>query len=305
MVLKTPVLFLVFNRLETTKKVFEEIRKAKPPRLYIGSDGARENIDSEIIKVDEVRNYVINNIDWNCEVKTLFREKNLGCKYAVSGSIDWFFNKEEMGIILEDDCLPSQSFFWFCEELLEKYREDERVGQISGFNHGFKDSNLKYDYFYSKYPSIWGWASWKRAWKEYDLNMEDYDEIISSGLMESIFHDKYERRSREKIFEDTRNGKIDTWDYQWSYALYKNNQFTIIPKKNLILNIGFGDYAMHTKGRNPYLNLECENYNKDLIHAKYFIQNNKFYRLIVPKMNCLKKLKLSIKLRKATSKQYS
>jgi len=130
--LETAVLFLVFNRLDTTKQVFEAIKKAKPPRLYIAADGARKNIDNEDKIVQDIRNYLISNIDWECEVKTLFREKNLGCKYAVSGAIDWFFENKEMGIILEDDCLPSQSFFWFCEELLNKYKDDKRIFLISG-----------------------------------------------------------------------------------------------------------------------------------------------------------------------------
>jgi hypothetical protein len=133
--LNTAVLFLVFNRLDVTKQVFQAIRQAKPPRLYIAADGARKNKEGEAAKVIAVRDHVLESIDWDCEVKTLFREENLGCKYAVSGAIDWFFEQEEMGIILEDDCLPSQSFFWFCEELLLRYKGDMRVGHIAGYNH--------------------------------------------------------------------------------------------------------------------------------------------------------------------------
>ena len=154
--LNTAVLFLIFNRLDTTKQVFEAIRQAKPPRLYIAADGARSSREGEAEKVQAVREYIIQNIDWECEVKTLFREQNLGCKYAVSGAIDWFFENEEMGIILEDDCLPSQSFFWFCEELLERYKDDMRVWHIGGsnFQNGIKRGDG--DYYFSKYNTFFG-----------------------------------------------------------------------------------------------------------------------------------------------------
>ena len=131
----TPVLFIVFNRLDKTRQVFEAIRQARPPFLYIASDGARFNKEGELEKVQAVRDFIIQNIDWKCEVKTLFRKKNLGCKYAVSGAISWFFNNVDQGIILEDDCLPSKSFFWYCEELLEKYKHDNSIYLISGETH--------------------------------------------------------------------------------------------------------------------------------------------------------------------------
>ena len=145
--LNIAVLFLVFNRIDTTKQVFEAIQQAKPPKLYIAADGARESNEGEAEKVKAVREYIMQNTDWECEVKTLFREQNYGCKMAVSGAIDWFFDNEEMGIILEDDCLPSQSFFWFCEELLERYKDDMRVGQICGFN-SLDNYSTKFDYIF-------------------------------------------------------------------------------------------------------------------------------------------------------------
>ena len=165
--MKTPVLFLVFNRPDTTKQVFEAIRQAQPPRLYIASDGHRSDREGEWEKVKTVRDYVVNNIDWDCEVKTLFREKNLGCRIAVSTAISWFFENEEQGIILEDDCFPDQSFFPFCEELLWKYQDDKRIMMITGTNSlGTWKSELQ-SYHFSIYGSIWGWATWKRAWNLY------------------------------------------------------------------------------------------------------------------------------------------
>jgi hypothetical protein len=287
--LNMAVLFLVFNRLDPTKQVFEAISQAKPPRLYVAADGARVNKKGEADKAQVVRDYIMQNIDWKCEVKTLFREENLGCKYAVSGAITWFFENEEQGIILEDDCLPSQSFFWFCEELLEKYKDDMRVGQISGFNYGYENKDLKYDYFFSKYPMIWGWASWANRWNNYSLELEDLHEIKNNNQFTLLFG-KQELVRRMNIFEEVQQHKIDTWDYQWSFTLYKNSQYTIIPKYNYILNLGFGDDSTHTSGENPYINLRLDEMKNELKHPNYIIQDIGLYKLINSTKNIFKKI---------------
>lgn len=243
--LNTAVLFLVFNRLDTTKKVFEAIRQAKPPRLYIAADGAREAKVGEDEKVQAVRNYVMENIDWDCEVKTLFREKNLGCKYAVSSAITWFFEQEEQGIILEDDCLPSQSFFWYCEELLNKYKNDETVYLISGDARGPESFGMKEDYGFCKYPMIWGWASWARVWKNYDPEILDWPKVRDT-LPASISTYKPTIRFWKKTFEQLYKKGIDTWDFQFSYLLLRNGGKCIVPRLNLISNVGFGADATHT-----------------------------------------------------------
>jgi hypothetical protein len=254
--LNTAVLFLVFNRPDTTKQVFEAIRKAKPPRLYVAADSAREAKESEGQKVKEVREYIISNIDWDCEVKTLFREQNLGCKIAVSGAVDWFFENEEMGIILEDDCLPSQSFFWFCEKLLEKYKEDMRVGQISGdnFQKGIKRGGA--DYYFSIYSHIWGWASWANRWQNYDVSLNSFND---AKFIEEIFDKKSSKRYWIGVFKNMKAGGVDTWDYQWVFTLWKTKQLTVLPNINLIENIGFGESATHTTGESEFSNLKaCE-----------------------------------------------
>ena len=243
--LNTAVLFLVFNRLDTTKQVFASIRQAKPPRLYVAADGARETKDGEEQKVKAVRDYVMSNIDWECEVKTLFRESNFGCKMAVSGSIDWFFENEEMGIILEDDCLPSQSFFWFCEELLERYKDDYKISLITGDGRGTKDLQIESDYDFNQYPLIWGWASWKRTWDKYDILMSDWPEN-KIKVIEKISSLKGTRKYWTNAFENTYNSKINTWDYQLAYSILSNSGLCIVPKVNLIKNIGFGEDATHT-----------------------------------------------------------
>jgi len=165
----TPILFLVFNRFDLTKKVFKEIKKARPKSLFISSDGARTKKEEK--KVEEIRQYLLNNIDWNCNLKTLFRNKNLGCQKAVSSAISWFFNNVEQGVILEDDCLPNQDFFKFSEEMLKKYKNNDKIMHISGTNVE-KKSNLNEDYFFSKTFNMWGWATWRRSWKYFDIAEE-------------------------------------------------------------------------------------------------------------------------------------
>jgi len=252
--LKTAVLFLVFNRLDTTKQVFEAIRQAKPPRLYVAADGARETKEGEAEKVKAVREYIISNIDWECEVKTLFREQNFGCKMAVSSAITWFFENEEMGIILEDDCLPSQSFFWFCEELLEMYKDDMRVGMISGDNFQKGIIRGEADYYFSIYNHIWGWASWANRWQNYDVSLEKFQD---TKFIEELFNNKKTVEYWVKTFQTMKKQLINTWDYQWTFTLWNAKQLTILPNVNLIENVGFGADATHTTGESELANLKA------------------------------------------------
>jgi len=240
--LKTPVLFLIFKRLDTTKQVFEQIRKVKPMKLYIAADGPRENIEGELEKCKAVREYVLNSIDWDCKVKTLFREKNLGCGKAVSEAITWFFEQEEKGIILEDDVLPSLSFFWFCEELLERYKDDMRIWHIGGCN--FQDGKIRGDgdYYFSSMNHVWGWASWADRWKYYDFELKNIndDRFIENYWKGSAL------RYWKRIFWRMKNKEIDTWDYQWTFTMWYHQGFAILPNVNMIKNIGFGQDATHT-----------------------------------------------------------
>lgn len=238
--LETPILFLVFNRLDTAKKVFAEIRKAKPKQLFIASDGPREDKIQEKEIVEKIRKYLLKNINWKCEVKTLFRNKNLGCKYAVSGAIDWFFENVDQGIILEDDCLPSQSFFIFCQKMLRRYKDDKRIMHISGTNvEGV--SKTKKNYFFSNCFNVWGWATWRRAWKNYDVEMRNWKQIRFSKKFFDITTGQriFNRLKSWRLYNLTYNGNIDTWDYQWDFLCLIKFGLAIIPQKNLITNIGF------------------------------------------------------------------
>jgi len=247
--LNTAVLFLVFNRLNTTEQVFEAIREAKPPRLYIAADGARPNIEGEAEKIEAVRDYIIQNIDWECEVKTLFRDENLGCKYAVSDAITWFFENEAQGIILEDDCLPSQSFFWYCEDLLEQYKNDQRIFLISGYNNQNPWKIEDESYFFSNY-GIWGWASWSRAWKHYDVDMKDIHEFMRKNNFVNLLGKTQGLQRQKMIFDSIIIKDINSWAYQWGYARHKNNGLACVPSMSLIENIGFGEDATNTSGVN-------------------------------------------------------
>jgi hypothetical protein len=254
MKLNAPVLFIIFNRPDTTKQVFEAIRQAKPSRLYVAADGARENRGDENVRCDEARK-IATAVDWPCEVHTLFREKNLGCGPAVSSAITWFFEHEPEGIILEDDCLPDQSFFRFCEVMLERYRDDERIVNISGSN--FQNGVLRGDgdYYYSQLTYIWGWASWRRVWRNYDYNMTQWSGL-KKDLFKEIFNSPKISRILSYLFEETYKKNINTWDYQYFFSNILNNGLSVIPNTNLISNIGFNRVdATHTQKKHPFANL--------------------------------------------------
>lgn len=251
----TPILFLVFNRPDTTKQVFAKIREVKPKQLFVAADGAREHKEGEQAKVNEVRKLILDNIDWDCEVKTLFRDKNLGCGKAVSEAITWFFEHVEQGIILEDDCLPETSFFYFCEEMLEKYKNEEQTFSISGTNHLFDVFRDKNSYFFSNYNSIWGWATWKRVWKQYQYKIDFNPTLFNQSIDKKI--KKYQIKIWIKdMIEATAQNKIDTWDAQWLYLFIMKDALSIVPYKNLVKNIGYqGTHTTNVKDKHIFFEM--------------------------------------------------
>ncbi len=241
----TPVLFIIFNRLDTANRVMENIRKARPNKLYIASDGPRASVENESEVVQHVRDSILKQIDWPCDVKTLFQTQNLGCKKSVSSAINWFFENVKEGIILEDDCVPDISFFEFCQELLEKYRFDEKIGAISGARIEKKTVDGE-DYFLSKVPRIWGWATWRRTWKRYDIAMNAWPEFKKQNKIAQIWGAKRYQKYWDDIFDRTFRAEIGTWDYQLVFAFFENNLMCICPKVNLVSNIGFIQSSTHT-----------------------------------------------------------
>ncbi len=303
--MNTPILFLIFNRPDTTKQVFETIRKYQPKQLFIAADGPREEKKGEKELCEQVRK-ITSDIDWDCEVKTLFRNKNLGCGKAVSEAITWFFENVEEGIILEDDCLPNQSFFSFCEKMLENYRNDYRIMMISGTNRLDK-KEIENDYFFSQHFQIWGWATWKRAWILYDNKMENWFSYKEKKVLNYVFGNKEISSYYSKMFDAGFLKIVDTWDIQWNYSCIFNHGLSISPKYNFIKNIGKA--GTHTKKeglKDPSLFRETKdliidykknmavfpNYELDIIqfknfHKKYFLKE--FYsKLIILKCKYIK-----------------
>lgn len=268
-----PILLLVFNRLDTTQRVFERIRAIQPTRLYIAADGPRSTHENEIEKTNAIRKYILANIDWGCKVKTLFRENNLGCKRAVESAITWLFQNESMGIILEDDCLPHASFFRFCEELLGKYQADTRVMVISGDNFQPYSRKTDYSYYFSRYPHCWGWATWARAWNLNDRDMSLWPKTKSQGQLNHIFDNPFEARYWEKKIEAVYRGGIDTWDYRWALSCWLQSGLTILPEVNLVSNIGFEAEATHTPRTMAAIAAAAQALDFPLVHPPYLLRD--------------------------------
>jgi hypothetical protein len=247
--LDVPVLFFVFNRLPEVERVFEAIRQARPSRLYLAGDGPRPERRGEVLKCEAVRRHVTGKIDWPCEVRTFFKDSNAGPRIAIGEAITWFFENEEMGIVLEEDCLPGPEFFPYCEELLEKYRDDERVMHISGTCQ-LPDLDREDSYFFSRYPRTWGWATWKRAWSGYSLEIDDLESDLRQ--IKHLFTAPGERNYWERILRRYDAGKIETWDYPWALTIWKRDGLSVYPTVDLVKNIGFTSDAVHTKPWKDY-----------------------------------------------------
>lgn len=250
--LKTPVAFLVFNRPDTTEQVFATIRQAQPETLLVVADGPRPDRRGEEVSCAKVRT-IIEQVDWPCRVLKNYSEFNLGCKDRVSSGLEWVFTEVEEAIILEDDCLPHPSFFPFCEKLLERYRDDERVMMIGGTNYLLDRLQISESYFFSRYFPIWGWATWRRSWRKYDIALKGWNRIKKEGQLNSLYPQKFMRNHLTTLFDSAYQGHANTWDIQWFYACLFNSGLSVIPKSNLISNIGL--VGTHTESTVVYNNL--------------------------------------------------
>ena len=237
---KLPILFLIFNRPETTRRVFEAIRAYRPERLFVAADGPRYQLEGETERCMLAREAALR-IDWPCEINTRLLSQNLGCRKAVSSAVDWFFSQVNEGAVLEDDCLPCPGFFCFAEKMLEHFRDDDRVMHVSGVNFQSGKRRGNADGFFSTIPHIWGWASWKRAWKQYDVDMKDYPELrASEELASKLPGSRYLKWVLLRMMEQTyrKSPYFNTWDVQWHYALAKRGALAVAPNMNLVSNIG-------------------------------------------------------------------
>ena len=241
-----PVIFIIFNEPDRSRQVFETIRAARPSKLLMIADGPRPDRPGEAEKCAATRT-IVDEVDWECEVHTNFSETNIGARLRISSGITWAFELVEKAIILEHDCVPSASFFPYCADLLDRYENDERVMMVSGNNYLFGHPATTDSYYFSRYVlPAWGWATWRRAWAEYDLNMSRWPEIRDSKLFDQYFPKMSERYYWETLLQSTYDGIIDTWDYQWVYSIWANSGLCAVPARNLVRNIGFHAGAMHT-----------------------------------------------------------
>jgi hypothetical protein len=247
--MQTAIAFIIFNRTETAQRVFNAIRQAKPPKLFVIADGVRSHRLDDIQTCAATRK-IIEQVDWNCEVICNYSETNLGSRKRVSSGLDWVFEQVETAIILEDDCLPYPDFFPFCEELLERFHNDERIMTISGNNFQFNRQSNKYSYYFSHYPLIWGWATWRRAWQKCDLEMKYWETIRDDKWLQYLLNDNQTVKYWSRIFQNCYQDDFTAWDYAWTFTSWLQNSLTIIPNSNLVTNIGFSLNAQNTKAVN-------------------------------------------------------
>lgn len=251
--LNTPVAFIIFNRPDTTARVFAEIANAKPPKLLVIADGPRHDRPGEAEKCSATR-AIIEGVDWPCELLTNYSDSNMGCKNRVASGLDWVFEQVPEAIILEDDCLPDPSFFRFCEELLERYRDDERIMLISGTSF-YTPPDTESSYYFSRYPHIWGWASWRRVWKHYDVDMISLPTLSANNSFQNSFSTKREFIYWTRVLNSVYLNQVNTWDAQVTFLAFSSSRYSIYPFQNLISNIGFRDDATHTKSNSRCANL--------------------------------------------------
>lgn len=270
--LTTPVLFLIFRRPDLTERVFNEIKKAKPAQLFISADGPREGYPEET-KLCQAARDIVKQVDWECDVHTNFRDANMGLKLAMSSGINWFFDNVEEGIILEDDCLPSQSFFWFCEGLLKKYRDDQRIMSICG-NYQFGKKEGEASYYFSRIANVWGWASWRRAWRHFDLGINSFPKFKAYNRIRDVFNDKLSSLYFMTKIEDVYKG-ANSWAFSWVYSVFTQNGLCIHPSVNLVTNIGFGKKgAIHaTDPTSQFSNVGTGEID-EIIHPEFILPDN-------------------------------
>lgn len=271
-IFNTPILIVTYKRHDTTFEVLKTLKMIQAKTVYISSNHWKNDEEKEIVL--SLREKIKNFIDWNCDLHMIIRTEHLKAKDSFSSAIDTFFQYEDMGIILEDDIVPNQSFFSYCQELLIKYKDDYRILTISGWSALDFDleakNTLQDDYFFSKYNHMWGWATWKRAWKLYQKELINFEQNFSK-----IKFDTYEeKKTWHQIFSLYNKGKIDTWDYPWTYTIWKNQGLCIYPKNNMVQNIGLNRTdATNTKQWSKYEEMKTYEINNPIKHPQEIKRN--------------------------------
>ncbi len=266
---EVPVLLLFFNRPQHATAVLERVRAARPPRVYVHCDGPREGVAGDAEKVAAVQ-ALADTIDWECEVYSLFRTTNMGLRNGVSNALDWFFGQEEMGIVLEDDCLPDPSFFPYCETLLKEYQNNPKIMHIAGSNlaSAWTEGNVE-SYFFSKFVFVWGWASWRRAWQKMSLGLDSLDAFVAQKRIAEISSSPMTQAYLLDKFETTRQKKNNSWAYAWFFSILQAGGLSIVPGKNLVQNTGIGEAgATHTSKKDARAAIRATPLDFPLIHPK-------------------------------------
>jgi hypothetical protein len=294
-----PILFTVFNRPDTASIVFDRIREIKPKQLFLAADGPRSNRVDDIKSCEKVKE-VISKVDWDCEVSTLFRKDNLGSGKAISEAITWFFSRVEMGIILEDDCLPDVSFFSFCKETLEYYKDENKVMHISGSNLQCGLERGVGSYYLSNLSTTWGWATWRRAWEKYSFDFfGDTDEEIAAVLHGTVLN-REDVIHFMKEFHYTKTKFVDAWDYQWVYTLLKLGGICVTPQYNLVRNIGFNSQGTHTFTSPYWYKYLVDRPINNVVHVDGLKINNKadlFYLALIMGRRTIETMYMKLKYR--------
>lgn len=284
---KIPVLFVIFKRKDTSLKSFEQIKKVRPEHLYIACDGPRPHVEGEADMVEATRKAVLDAIDWECEVHTNFQKANLGCGMGVYTAINWLFENEEHGIIIEDDCVMRDSFFPFVEEMLERYADDTRIGLVDGANY-LEHVDIPDSYVFSRYKSTNGWASWRRAWRLMDMDMSWRGTKYELSVIKNMGYKSKDVRYWKYRLKAVDLNDVSAWDWQWYFTLAANNMLGITPKYNLTTNIGFGEGATHTtEGSTPSQYISTRDLTFPLQHPKFVVPYQPFEQAFYHSNNTL------------------
>jgi len=270
--MKTSVVLIIYKRYQNLLAITDVLRKVKPAKIFIIADGPKNK--TEKLLTDKTRKNLELLLDWPCMILKNYSKNNLGLKERFSSGISWVFEQTDRAIFLEDDCIPDPTFFRYCDELLEKYQNDNRVMTISGNNFQFGKNTVPSSYYFSRYPHVWGWATWKRVWDHYDSNITTWPEQSNTSWLRGVTGGLIISKFWKYIFNRLFEGKINTWDYQLTYASFKNNGLNIIPSVNLVTNVGYGADSTNIKTKNKTISVPTTPMQFPLIYPKDFAIND-------------------------------